>query len=496
MRSESAAYFGRSKTKSLRLENKIDDRKKGEFTMIERKSKIALLPLYLALYDDLVPDARGKMEAFVSTISAKLAENNLEVVELPVSRVSAEFADAVKRAESDKVDAIVTLHLAYSPSLESIDALAGTKLPIIVLDTTPGFEFSASTDPGELLYNHGIHGIQDMCNMLIRCGKPFLLEAGHYLESDVIARVAGDVVSAGIASRMRNSRIGRIGAAFKGMGDFSVPDEVMSELGVATIAASPADVAEFAPSPDSPEVDEEMRADLARFESANLADDVLRKSVVAGLAVRKWMAANDLTGFTANFQEITKDCGLEVMPFLEASKTMARGLGYAGEGDVLTAALVGALASVISETTFTEMFCPDWKNGTVFMSHMGEMNCDLVADKAKLMEKKWIYSDADAPVVAIGCFKSGEAVLANLAPGPDNTFTLILAPVSVVRPKSEDKHVESVRGWIKPNIPLSDFLAEYSIHGGTHHSAMIYGADIDQLANFAVLMNWEYAVIE
>ena len=461
-----------------------------------RKHRIALLPLYLALYDELLPDARGRMEAFASTISAKLSEENLDVVDLPVCRVSAEFADAIEHAESENVDAIVTLHLAYSPSLESIDALAGTNLPIIVLDTTPGFEFSASTDPGELMFNHGIHGVQDMCNMLIRRGKPFLIEAGHYLESDVIARVAGDVVSAGIATRMRNSRIGRIGEAFKGMGDFSVSDDVMRELGVAAIAASPAEVAEFAPKPDSPEVDEEMSSDRSRFESANLADDVLRKSVVAGLAVRKWMAENDLTGFTANFQAITKDCGLEVMPFLEASKAMSRGFGYAGEGDVLTAALVGACASAYPETTFTEMFCPDWKNGTLFMSHMGEMNCDLVVGKARLMEKKWIFSDADAPVVAVGRLKPGEAILANLAPGPDNSFTLILSPVSVMDVGRSDKHVESVRGWIKPRFDIADFLAEYSLAGGTHHSDLIYGGDIGQLANFAVLMGWEYVVLE
>jgi hypothetical protein len=34
-----------------------------------------------------------------------------------------------------------------------------------------------------------------------------------------------------------------------------------------------------------------------------------------------------------------------VMPFLEFSKAMERGIGYAGEGDALTAVLVGALAS-------------------------------------------------------------------------------------------------------------------------------------------------------
>ena len=463
-----------------------------------RKSKIALLPLYLALYDELVPDAREKMRGFTSEISAKLAETGMSVLELPISRVAEEFADAVRKAESEGVDALVTLHLAYSPSLESIDALAGTKLPIIALDTTPSYEFSASTSPDELLYNHGIHGVQDMCNLLIRRAKPFLIEVGHHSESDVLARIANDVESAALATAMRNSRIGLVGEPFKGMGDFSVPQETMTKLGITTICATPAEVAEFAPAPDSNNVDAEIKADRARFappETGNIPEKTHRASVVAGLAVRKWMKENRLTGFTANFQAITKDCGLGVMPFLEASKAMSRGMGYAGEGDVLTAAIVGALSSVFPETSFTEMFCPDWKNGTVFMSHMGEMNCDLTAEKATLTEKKWKFSDADAPAVAIGRFKSGEAVLANLAPGPDGAFTLILAPVSMIDPASRDEHVESVRGWMRPSIPLNAFLAEYSIAGGTHHSALVYGERIEQLVNFAVLMGWNYAVI-
>jgi len=34
---------------------------------------------------------------------------------------------------------------------------------------------------------------------------------------------------------------------------------------------------------------------------------------------------------------------------------MSRGIGYAGEGDVLTAALTGALLSVYPDTSFTEV---------------------------------------------------------------------------------------------------------------------------------------------
>jgi L-arabinose isomerase len=45
-----------------------------------------------------------------------------------------------------------------------------------------------------------------------------------------------------------------------------------------------------------------------------------------------------MTAQTIKFGDIKGDPGLPVMPFLEASKAMARGIGYGGEGDVLTAA--------------------------------------------------------------------------------------------------------------------------------------------------------------
>ncbi|MDZ7837486.1 MAG: hypothetical protein U5N58_05810 [Actinomycetota bacterium] len=51
-----------------------------------------------------------------------------------------------------------------------------------------------------------------------------------------------------------------------------------------------------------------------------------------------------------NFSKINSRSGFPTIPFLEASKAMARGTGYAGEGDIITAALVGALLSLYPES--------------------------------------------------------------------------------------------------------------------------------------------------
>ncbi|MEW5815590.1 MAG: hypothetical protein AB1798_09385, partial [Spirochaetota bacterium] len=154
-----------------------------------KQVKIGLLPLYLKLYDDKLPDIRPRIEEFYKTITGEFEKRQVQVVTSSICRVAGEFKAAVKSFEEAKADAVVTLHLAYSPSLESARILAESRLPVIICDTTPAFSYNSKQDPNELLYNHGIHGVQDLCNLLIRFNKPFHIEAGHWEKSDVLDRI-------------------------------------------------------------------------------------------------------------------------------------------------------------------------------------------------------------------------------------------------------------------------------------------------------------------
>jgi L-arabinose isomerase len=294
---------------------------------------------------------------------------------------------------------------------------------------------------------------------------------------------------------MRKSRVGIIGEPFRGMGDFAVPFDVLKkEIGLEVVSASSEDIAKLMPELDSEPVKAETAKDIKRFKQGEFTAEALAESESACLAVGKWLEAKKLNAFTMNFQNITGAPGLPVVPFLEASKAMARGIGYGGEGDVLTAALCGALAQVIPETTFTEMFCPDWQEERIFLSHMGEVNTDLAVDP-ELNQRPYPYSAAGEPVLASGCLKAGNGWLVNVAPGPDNTFSLITAPVEVCDSNGQEAIEKGIRGWIKPQIPLSDFLEKYSRLGGTHHKVLCYNADEATLKAFAARMGWSFHVI-
>lgn len=461
------------------------------------KPKVGLLPLYIELYDNSWPELRTRVDGFYNQIASALHDRGLEVSTVPVCRVKPEFESAVRKFENEQVDAIVTLHLAYSPSLESSAALASTTAPIIVLDTTPTYSYGPEQDPQELFYNHGIHGVQDMCNLLLRNHKPFEVVAGHWQKSDVLDRVAALARSARLAGSMRRARVGRVGPAFVGMGDFALPPEKLrATLGIQTIEADPALTGSLLTQVDDRAVEAEMASDRERFVVKDLDPEVHRRSTRAGLAIRLWLEKEKLTAFTVNFMSVDKASGLPAMPFLEASKAMARGIGYAGEGDVLTAAFVGALASAYPDTSFTEMFCPDWEGEQIFLSHMGEMNINLTVTTPTLEERPFPFTDVGNPVVAVGCFRAGEAVLANLAPGPDDDYSIIVAPIVMQEVTGSDRMADSIHGWFKTSLPVDEFLAEYSRAGGTHHSALVYGKVAEEIVSWGKLMRWNTVLLQ
>ena len=449
-----------------------------EITMSVRKPVIGLLPFYIELYDKSMPEIRPKIESFCNTAADKLCHAGLEVLRVPICRLEGEFNAAVAEFENNKADALVTLHLAYSPSMESESALKKTKLPIVIMDTTPNYTFDQNAGLDAIYFNHGIHGVQDMCNLLVRNGKPFVICAGHMDHSDVIENVLKAVRGAVMANALRNSRVGLVGQPFKGMGDFNIPfDEMKRDLSITVVGYDPQKGDAYISAVSQDAIDAEYARDSIRFEiDKSLSREIYDRSARVCLAIRRWIKEERLNALTINFNEAScNNKGLPIMPFTECSTAMAEGLGYAGEGDVLTAAFTGALLSVFGETTFTEMFCPDWEHGAIFMSHMGEYNFSVASGKPYLTEKPFPFTDAENPTVAYKTLKAGKATLVNFAPFGKGNYSIIASLGEMLPVDGKNTLDMSVNGWFRPGMELSRFLETYSYCGGTHHSALVYG---------------------
>lgn len=463
--------------------------------------RIGLIPLYLALYDVTDPQARPGIDAFAERVAEWLSEigpadRRVEVVTAPVCRVREEFARAVDRMNAEEVCLVVTVHLAYSPSLESAQELLRLKAPILVLDTTPDAGFGPSTQMEAIMYNHGIHGVQDLCSLLKRNHAAYAVEAGHLDRPELATRVQEWIQAATAAQRLQHARVGIVGHPFDGMGDFQVSRELLqSRIGMTVVDFTAEDALRQRARISQEAVCEEICSDLEWTEPRDIDPVLHETSTTAGLVLRGWMEEQHLTGLTVNFMDLDDAVGLETMPVLEIDKAMLRGIGYAGEGDVLTAGFCGALHAITDQLTFTEMFCPDWQGESVFLSHMAEGNPVVFAGTPFMSAMPFPYTKAADPVFLCGRYRAGSAVLANLAPDGEDGFRLVLVSGHVLDVDGPDALAESVHGWFCPERPLPEMLRAYSLLGGTHHSVLLYGDVLEPLRHLGALMQFETHVL-
>ena len=455
-----------------------------------KKIKIGFLPLYIKLYDDCCQSLRPRLEAFYDEMATILENEGLDVVRTPFCRVESEFKSVIADYEKQNVDCIVTLHMAYSPSLESAEAIVNTKLPVVIMDTTMTYEFTPETDNDELDYNHGIHGVMDFCNLLIRGKKKYAIACGHYKESDVVKETINFVKASVAATSIKGSKVGVFGGSFSGMGDFIVtPEEMKERFDVEFIVSKDDEARQITQSITDEEIDAEVAVDKEMFDfPIEIDEEVYRLNTRACLSIRKWIEKENLDAFSCNFLKACPAYGIDSMPFLEACKAMTRGIGYAGEGDALDAVMSGALIRAFENVSFVEIFCPDWKNDILFLSHMGEMNYKLAAYKPEIRLRGSNYVDSVLPMAGYTRFKAGKATYFNIFRDAED-FCLVATEVEMLDCDDYDQYKRTVRGWMKPSIPVKDLLRKLSELGATHHSILAYDVTPEQIMHFGKLLN-------
>lgn len=455
-----------------------------------KQIKIGLLPLYIKLYDDCGTD-RTYTQAFYDKMAGLLKNQGFDVIKNDYCRIKEEFKAAVNKFENEGADVIVTLHMAYSPSLESIDALCATDLPIVVLDSTEAFGLNPNQSTAPIGNNHGIHGVMDMCNLLKQRGKQYAIAAGHTDNSNVIKKTSDFIRAAVAAKSLKGSKVGNFGTSFEGMGDFLISkEEAKYTFGVEIVSFSDEEMKALTQKVTA----EEICAEKAEYEKdyvMAVPEDkafVLDDSIRAALAVRKGVEEKGLSAFSVNFLDVKKD-GLGSMPFVECCKAMQRGVGYAGEGDVLTAAFVGALLKGFKDVSFIEIFCPDWQNDKLLISHMGEMNYGVSCTKPVLEYSKFVYTNAEHAIKGFSEFKKGPAVFGNLYKDADGKYKLLFANVEMVDGVPGFEH--SIRGWFKAEKSVAEFLETLSEYGAIHHSFLVYDVDIKAMEYFGKMLHLE-----
>lgn len=463
------------------------------------KPRVGLLALTLELYERLAPGLREDREAWLRRDVLPALATRADVLFERACFRAEDVEAAVARFEAEGADALLVVLLTYSPSQVALPALQRARLPILLWNTQELYGVDARYSLVDLRNNHGLHGTQDLANVLRRAGVRFHYVTSHLRDADALEELSDFFIAASAVRRLRAARIGLLGYPFPGMGDFAVDTtHLRATLGCSWVNLTVEDYIRRAANADAAAV-ADLVAEYRRLYA--VAPDVTRADLEATaraeLALRGMVAEHRLAALTYQFMAFGDDERTSTVPFVAASRLMAEGIGFGGEGDLIAAAGHCLLHWLRPPASFSEMFTADFAGDAVLLSHMGEANVamarrdrpvPLVARPAPITRTR------DRQLALVTSFEPGPATLAALTPGAGGRWRVLAAPVTIEDfgplPDFCVPHSK-----IRVGRDVRRFLTDYATAGGPHHNAICFGDARRRLQFAATLLDADFIAL-
>lgn len=236
------------------------------------------------------------------------------------------------------------------------------------------------------------------------------------------------------------------------------------------------------------------------FEYRNYSKTAFEKSVKEQLkieiALRNFLKRGGYSAFTTNFEDLH---GMKQLPGMAVQRLMAEGYGFAGEGDWKTAAL-GRMLKIMTDnsaTGFMEDYTYNLVEGQeyILQSHMLEVDPTLAHSKPRVIVSPLDIGGKEDPARLVFDGKSGEGVVVSMI-DLGSKFKLLINKVSAITPEVEAPNLPVARILWKPYPNFYEGVEEWIKTGGGHHTVFSLNVTIDQMVDWANLMNLDYVVID
>ena len=423
-----------------------------------------------------------------------------------VGTTSDEIADICRRASADpECGGLILWMHTFSPAKMWIRGLGQLTKPVLHLHT----QFHAdlpwdSIDMDYMNLHQAAHGDREAGFMHTRLRLGRKVVVGHWSEPEVQGKIDSWMRAARAWHDWQGARICRFG---DNMRDVAVTegDKVAAEMafgfsidgwGVGDLVARMKDVSDQ----DIDALLEEYEDDYDLVPALKAGGErraALLDAARQELGIGAFLSEGGYTGFSHNFQDLH---GLNQLPGLAPQRLMAKGYGFAGEGDWKTPALVRAMKvmghGLIGATSFMEDYTYDLVPGAekVLGAHMLEVCPTIAVDRPSMQIHPLGIGGKSDPVRLVFNARKGEALNACFV-DLGNRFRLIVNTVKAVDHPDLPKLPVARAVWeCQPDFKTA--CTAWIHAGGAHHTAYSYDVTSEMLNDFATIAGMELALID
>ncbi|MDY5579245.1 L-arabinose isomerase [Porcincola intestinalis] len=462
--------------------------------------KLYFIPGSQDLYGrECLQSVREDCQKMTDFLNQKLGDV-IRIELLPTVETSEICVEDMKKVmvDDDCVGVITWMH-TFSPAKMWIKGLQLLQKPLLHLHTQANEKLPYdSIDMDFMNLNQAAHGDREYGFILAKLGIRHEVVAGYYQHEAVlekIRRFAQVAKAIGLSHRTRVATFGN------NMRDVAVTDgnrlECEIKYGWEVKYWGIGEIADLAGQVTDDEIDAKMADYESRYTMATDNVEAVRTQARYQIAFEKFIAANSVTAFTDNFQDLH---GLSQLPGLAAQDLMAKGIGFGPEGDYKISAFSSVLMKIAEgrrgATGFIEDYTYDLTPGheLELASHMLEVPASFAATKPEIQVHPLGIGGKDDPARLVFDGVTGDGIQCTLIDLGDH-FRIICADIELVKqPQPMPKlPVARIMYRHKPNFEIG--TAAWCYAGGAHHSVVSTALKREDIALFAKLTGTELVTI-
>jgi len=291
----------------------------------------------------------------------------------------------------------------------------------------PDFDHAAITSEGATV------GTPMLTNTLVRAGRPFELVVGRIDDEAALAAAGRALLAGAVATRLRRSRVGRVGPVFDGYDCVDADDgRLRAATGIEPVRLEAAELRDLYLAVAPGRVAELERETRARYRvEASAEGDALERSLRAACALDDLVERHrlDAGALNCHVPEIRFGEEVGIAPCFALGRQTSRGIPWACAGDVVTAVAMLTLKRLGAAAQYHELESLDYETGELVVASSGEHDLDFSGEeRPRLVRNLWY--DSDPRCGACACFgaPAGPATLVGFteldAPAPGYRFVV------------------------------------------------------------------------
>ena len=458
------------------------------------------------LYGKETLDAVAEHSATITAYLDQAPEIPVRVVYKPTVKSADEIFAVMQAAniESNCIGVIAWMH-TFSPAKMWIGGLKILKKPLLHFHTQFNRDIPwATMDMDFMNLNQSAHGDREFGFIMSRMRINRKVVVGHWQDHESLNKINGWIRAAAGWNDWQGAKFARFGDNMRNVA-VTEGDKVEAEIkfgysvntyGVGDLAAVIDAVSESAIDQVIAEYEDSYTL-VPALQKGGAQHSSLRDAAKIEIGIQTFLEDGNFKGFTTTFEDLH---GIVQLPGIAAQRLMAKGYGFAGEGDWKTAALVRAMKVMGSGLKggnsfmedYTYHFHPD--NRMVLGAHMLEI-CESIADAKPNCEIHPLGIGGKADPVRL-VFNSGPGPALNASiVDMGNRFRLLVNEVMAVTPFNQLPNLPVARVLWKPYPNMHTGCAAWILAGGAHHTCYSQNLSSEHLEDFAEMAGIEYLLI-